>query len=201
MNTTNAGTSWADDPAALDYVPEQLRPYFDPAPLDRLDARDAWATYDTRARADVIRRDAAALARLAQTQGRHFDPDMCPDGPLLVAVHGSPDAARTLPPLSDVEQLRAEHLARLAAARELHDAERSAAERERARRESACPVCSAHVGAGLGAPSGPGSDPGDVRLCQPCRAVVAQLRVDAAGEQLVRDGHTRAELAAGWLST
>lgn len=181
------------DPASLAYVPDELRPYFDAGPLDRLDEQTACDRFEDRARADVAWTDPSVRDRVQREY--RYDEDLTPYRVLRV-VHGS--AVESLPPMTPVERDRCTHLLRLERAYAAH----ALAERERAAEQSRAASLCAACGIGrrpLGTPTGPGSSRDDIALCQSCRETAQQIRLDRVAGEQVRDGRTRSELVRGWL--
>lgn len=171
-----------DDPASLAYVPEELRPYW-PAPLDRLDERDAATEWGSTARRDLGWADPTHRARfeaVGPRVGRDF-PDV---GLWMRRMHPGRGA---LPDLTPAERDRAVHLARLtraAAARRAVETERRNAE---SRARYTCPVCGALKQTAL------------PTLCTACGDVADALARDEASARILDDGRTRRDAVRDWL--
>jgi hypothetical protein len=187
IDTDPAGTALPpghDDPAALDYVPDPLRPYWPAVELDRLDVRDACETYGTRARRDV----AVATGDPAVDEWRRDVPswrrgDVPHPGEYVEHRYGS----GALPPLTDRETARAVHLATLDRAAAAHDAAVDATRSEEMRALYRCPVCSAQKPATVPA------------LCSSCGDVADTLAREEAAARILSDGRARRDAVRDWL--
>lgn len=173
-----------DDPESLAYVPDALRSWWDPTPLDRLAVRNAVALHGRQARVDVARHnDPAAFA--AAMRADRIDPASVALSRVEDALYGH--AAGSVPPLTAEDEARAEHLARLASA--------AAAARAASEEETSAAMRAAYRCRACGTQKPTVADP----LCPACADVATALRLRSLAGDVLPDGRTREESVRAYL--